>query len=355
VTKLASLTTESSALSSEPEVLLEELLDRYPIPGEWSRPLLFTETLSVGTLSLNLCGLSVEGEEDVVTGSAADLSATPLSRAYFELIERAALVTANRDPNREFTLRDVCSRAIGIAQPCRVFPQSADPAQRFARSNGVAVGASWRSACRAARWELIERDRILRSWYGETRPRRLTLPAWSWLTAFEKDHDWRAYRFPECSGMGHGAVVGVFAFPRSSEHALCNGFAAAQSSARAIERAAAECLQHFGFLWGEALPTAEPPFAPTAEYHQEFYLQSCMHTRVRDWLAGDHAQTPCRINQRAETRVVDEFADLTPDILRGKLFVAKALPGCELELVFGRGHPRVAEPLPGAFQVHPIP
>jgi len=334
--------------------LLEELLRRYPLVGEWSRPTLYTETVGLGGLALNLCGLATESVGECVTGSAADLDEMPLLRAYFELVERTTLISAGREPSREFIVKDVRGHTVGHAPSCQIFPQSTDPARRFARSNGVAVGASWTTACRAAHWELIERDRVLRSWYGETRPCPLELPSRPWLTALEENYEFRAYAFPEASGERHGTAIGVFSFPRSEAHPLAYGFAADTTSARAFERAASECLQRLGFLWGEALPTEEPPAAPTAEYHQEVYLQHSRHERVRDWLAGVHALTPCAIQQRARTSLVPEFADLTPETLRGELFVAKALPCCEVDLIFGRGHPAVLGPLPEAFQVHPI-
>jgi hypothetical protein len=310
--------------------------------------------VSLGTLSIHLCGLAAESGEELITGSAADLDVTPLPRAYFELIERVGLVTAARNPNRDFTLKDEHGREIGRASASRVLPQSNDSSRRFARSNGVAVGATWRSACRAAFWELIERDRVLRSWYGVTHPKPIALPSWPWLDALEGHHEWLAYEFPETAGSETGGAVGVFAFPRSTEHPLSYGFAADRTSSRTIERAAGECLQRLGFLWGEALPTVAPPFAPTAEYHQEFYLQACMHQRVRDWLMGRHTQNPCSIRERLGPTSVREFADLTPESLRGRLAVAKALPVLELELTLGRGHPAVVGPLPETLQVHPI-
>jgi hypothetical protein len=334
--------------------LLEELLERYPLPSGWSSPSLYAEIVKLGPLSLNLCGLAAQSGEEMVTGSAAELVTTPLVRAYFELIERASLVTAGRHADRDFTLKDVRGRTIGRAPCSRVFPWSPDPARRFARSNGVAAATSWSAACRSARWELLERDRVLRSWYGETRPQALSLPAWPWLQALEAYCDWQAYAFAEDSRSDRATAVGVFAFPRSPEQALSYGFAADRNPTRAIAKAAAECLQRLGFLWGEAIPIVEPEFSPTAEYHQEFYLQPSMHRRVRDWLAGSHAETPCRIRERAEVGRVPEFADLTPESLRGKLFVAKALPCREVDLIFGCGHPAVDGPLPQSFQVHPI-
>jgi hypothetical protein len=354
LTKSALSTTERLPGSTEPAALLEELLGRYPLGAEWSRPRLFTETVSLGTLRLNLCGLSTESSGEGVTGSAANLDHVPLLRAYFELVERATLVSAGREPNRKFIVKDVGGRTVSRAPSCRVFPQSTDPARRFARSNGVAVGASWTMACRAAHWELVERDRVLRSWYGETRPCPLALPSLPWLGALEEYFDLLAYVFPEASGDRHGTAIGVFSFPRSDLHPLAYGFAADRTSARAFERAAAECLQRLGFLWGEELPTEEPQAAPTAEYHQEVYLQPRMCQRVREWLAGVHARTPCTIQQRADTSIAPEFADLTPEPLRGEVFVAKALPRCEVDLIFGRGHPAVLGPVPEAFQVHPI-
>jgi ribosomal protein S12 methylthiotransferase accessory factor YcaO len=348
------LTTDGLATSNTSEALLDELLRRYPVLGEWSRPSLFTEVVSFGTLSIHLCGLSAESGTDLVTGSAADLDLNPLPRAYFELIERASLVTADRDPNRNFTLKDMDGQETGRAFASRVLPKSEDPGRRFARSNGVAVGADWRSACRAAYWELIERDRVLRSWYGETCPQQIALPSSRWLAAVENHHAWQAYSFPGHAQSEPGIAVGVFAFPRSTEHALSYGFAADRSLTRAIERAAAECLQRLGFLWGEALPPVEPPFAPTAEYHQEFYLQARMHQRIRDWLMGQHAQKPCSIRGHQGTSSIRQFADLTPEILQGRLAVAKALPVRELELTLGRGHPAVSGPLPESLEVHPI-
>jgi hypothetical protein len=270
------------------------------------------------------------------------------------LVERTSLVSAGRHESREFSLKDFAGRAMGRASVHRVFPQSNDPRVRFARSNGVAAGTNWRSACRAAQWELVERDRVLRSWYGVTRPRPLSLPSSMWRDALGTRCDFRAYSFPRASRSQRGSAVGVFAFPRSPEVALAYGFAADHDSKRALERAAAECLQRFGFLWGETIPTSEPAFAPTAEYHQEYYLQPSMHQRLRNWLSGEHARTPCTLSERTGVGHVSEFADLTPDVLRGKLFVVKALPRCELDLTFGAGHPAVTGSLPESFQVHPI-
>jgi hypothetical protein len=354
VTKLASVTTESSSLAIESQLSLEQLLERYPLPSEWSPPTLYAETVKLGPISLELCGLASQSGEEMVTGSAAELGAAPLVRAYFELIERASLISAGRDVDRELTVKDIRGRTIGCAPCTRVFPRSSDPARRFARSNGVAAGTRWSAACRAARWELLERDRVLRSWYGETRPRILSLPAWPWLQALETYCHWQAYAFAEDSRSDRGTAVGVFAFPRSPAQALSYGFAADASSTGAMAKAAAECLQRLGFLWGEAIPTVEPEFAPTAEYHQEFYLQPGMHHRVRDWLAGSHVETPCRIRERTENPRVPEFVDLTPECLWGKLFVAKALPCREVDLIFGCGHPAVDGPMPLSFQVHPI-
>ena len=346
--------TESSAVPSEPAAELEKLLERFPLTQTWSRPTLFSETLNLGGLSIELCGLATESDGEVVTGSAAERDTSPISRAYFELVERTSIVAAARDSSREFVLKDIRGRSIGRAPSFRVFSPSVTPARRFARSSGAAVGVGWSAACRAARWELIERDRVLRSWYGETRPCPVPLPSWPWLGALEKLCEWRAYAFPATSESQRGIAAGVFAFPRTEGLALSYGFAAEQGLARALERAAAECLQRLGFLWGEPIPTEEPPVDPTPEYHQEFYLRPSMHGRVGDWLAGAHASTPCVIRQSGEMSPVSEFADLTPEHLRGRLCVVKALPRHEIELAFGRGHPAVVEPLPESFQVHPI-
>src|SRR5262249_25030199 len=155
------------------------------------------------------------------------------------------------------------------------------------RSNGVAVGPDLAAACRAAELELVERHRVLASWYGEATPRLLEMADLDISIAPAQHYVARAYAFtPETAGMP--AVVGMFAFPREAEAPFAMGLAAGAAFGEAIARAAAELRQCLGFLWGETIPTEEPSFATNVEFHQEWYLRPASHARLRAWLAGEH-------------------------------------------------------------------
>jgi hypothetical protein len=237
--------------------------------------------------------------------------------------------------------------------PGGVFRAAPDACSVYSRSNGVAVGLDWGPACDAARRELIERDRVLRSWYGAAPPSRTELAA-PILAGLEAHYELEAYRFADGASAGEPSVMAVFAFPHRSTHPTVYGFGAHEDAALALDKAAGECLQRLGFLWGEALPSSEPAFVPSAEYHQEFFLQPHMQRRLRAWLAGEHVALRCGIRQHERVCRERAFVDLTPRRLAGKLCVVKALAVSEIELAFGRGHPEVDPELPEPLMVHPI-
>src|SRR5690606_19625166 len=125
---------------------------------------------------------------------------------------------------------------------------------RPARSNGVALHRSWEEACLRARLELIERDRVLRSWYGELAPSPAPVP--TSLARFATD-EWCACRIPEPRD-GDVEVAAIIGFPREPGGSLARGFAARASLDEALEAAALEALQGLAFLWEEPLPEAAP-------------------------------------------------------------------------------------------------
>jgi ribosomal protein S12 methylthiotransferase accessory factor YcaO len=304
-------------------------------------------------VSVELCGLATVGDGETVTGSAGEVGELPLARAYFELLERTSVVEAMKSSNH-LRLLNPDAGHMRAAYAHEIFRGSNDPTFRYARSNGVAGASSWPAACSAARWELIERDRILRSWYGQTRPVRCQDLSLSSLAGLDSFYECQAFSFPGVSAPYPGEVVGVFAFPKIADAPLSYGFAAEPDTARAIRKASRECVQRIGFLWGEEVSASEPAFVPNAEYHQEYYLRPCMHDALRAWLDGDHFRLPCEIEPRSGEVRPEEFVDVTPQHLQGDFFVAKVLPGDELELGFGHGHPRVRAPLAPNFLVHPI-
>src|SRR5437762_9856034 len=268
---------------------LEELKQSFPLGDRWRDPKAYEEVVSIRGVEIALAGLSTESTEgEVVTGSAGDVGEIPLPRAYFELLERASVVAVGREPRVEWPVRDLDGQEHGVATSSQLAPASPDPARwRYARSNGVAVSSTWRDACCRASWELIERDRILRSWYGAFAPTRISMAAAAMPRDLDEVYEFEGYSFGEAED-SRVHVVGVFGFPRADSAPLLYGFGARPIRADALSAASRECVQRLGFLWGESIPSAAPDFEPTPHYHQELFLCPSNHPALRAWLRGKH-------------------------------------------------------------------
>jgi hypothetical protein len=331
--------------------LLETLGEELPLADHWGPVQPFLEAVEIDHLVVHTVGLlcaSVRGTE--VTGSAASSTSPPAERAYFELIERTALVDAMAGSAREFPIIDGAGERLGTLPRHVVFPEAPSPEEcRFALSSGVAAGWTIQGAAKAARAELIERDRVLRSWFGGGAPARQTPKSFgTWCPS--SSYDVEVYTFSSDEPGSALAVAGVFAFPKVAYAPLAYGLAAADDSDTAIARAGGECQQRLAFLWGESLPADPPAFEPTAGYHQEFYLHPPTHALLRAWLRGDHAEGALSSGKSNRN---PRFIDLTPEHLLSRLRVVKAVPDGELRLAFGRGHPDLAPTLQ-RYGVHPI-
>jgi hypothetical protein len=328
-----------------------------PLAPCWSEPECFSDVATVGRRRIRLVGLvarSARGAE--VTGSAAALDASPVSRAHCELLERATLVDALASHRPRYELLSDTGKVVGSCSAALAFPQSpAGASWSYARSNGVAAGRDWRSACRAARLELTERDRVLRSWYGETCPLPMEARG-STLAGLAEHYRIVRYAFPA----GHAEqqagihVVGVFAFPKRATIAFAYGLGASSRRAAALAKAELECLQGIGFLWGEAVPEQLPVASCTPSFHQEYYLVPETHAKLEAWLGGAHTRSGSALEARARSQSAPCFVDLTPEHLRGRLAIAKAIPAGQVALTFGLGHPWQKSPLPADLAVHPI-
>lgn len=350
-----------------------ELCRRHALSTAWQSPELFVETVQVGPLSIDLAGAtttSLSGRS--AFGSAAQLRVTPgrrrgatlsaVARSYYELIERTAIIESCESSAATFAVFDADHQRFAVLPRSVVHPRDEQPKlRRFSVSNGVAAHVSWSSACRSAARELIERDRVLRSWYGAITPEPLELTGHPLALDLGDDYEFFAYGFGhvdvtlEC-GMPRErvAVAAVFGFPRTAEAPLLAGFGTGSTRDDAVERAWRECTQRLGFLWGESIPTEPPELSPTAEYHQEHYLYAPNHDRLRSWLSGDHRRYAgvLRAVRCDEPEIV--FADLTPPSLHGRFSVVKALSAETVPLVFGHGHPWLVGRTPPALAVQPI-
>ena len=316
---------------------LRSLIAAWPLPAGYSEPQTFADEIEIAGVPVRRAGIQATtpgGEE--VTGSAAVLHGSPLERAYFELLERAALLDAAK---RACPIRDPDGRLCGFAPP--IAPHT-DLRSRPARSNGVALRPTWEDACRYARYELVERDRTLGAWYGELSLAPAPPPAC--LTPFVT-HDWIARTVP---GDVDVEVAMVFGFPREPGIPLARGFAGGASTEGALAAAAMEAIQTLAFLWGEPLPAEPPALSPTPLFHLDYYLWPGNHGALREWLETRPAAAPRAVAEATS------FVDLTPPGCES-LRVARAVCSSARELVFGEPPVPLRSALPASRQVHPIP
>lgn len=311
---------------------LAALRRELPLPSGAELSDVFVEQATLGELCLSMVGLVAHVGAETITGSAADRAGFPVERAYFELVERVSLFTA-RAGGRMLALRDAKGVALELRSSARVFGRPREQATRVrSLSNGVAVQKSWAASCEAALAELVERDRVLRSFAGEQAPEAIATDR-ALASALRAHYAIESYAFTP-RGARH-QVAGVFLFPRWQEAPLCVGFGAATERSSAVERAAREALQRLAFLWGEALPQVPPAIDATADGHQEYYLYPPHRAALRAWLMGERRDGTRACTTAPFDGEQTRFVDLTPPELAGALYVAKAVSPRARQLRFG--------------------
>lgn len=329
---------------------LKKLLSAYPLSPAWGEVKLFQEPVAIGGLCLQSVGLAVKDKAGMgVTGSAAEEGQAPLTRAYFELLERTSIIEAGSGNTAVWLLHDLDREPRQALTKETLFPKSPSPSEwNFARSNGVASQLTWEAACRSAELELIERDRVLRSWFGEIAPVRLDIPMPGLPQALQPHYELEAYGF---AGAGP-SVVALFGFPKDPSTPRACGFGCAPDPKMALAAATRECLQGLSFLWGEPLTSSLPEFSPTPDYHQDTHLSPAGIARVRAWLAGGHLKFAGGGKQPSPQETL--FGDITPKHLQGLLVVAKAYNPSYVPLTFGKFRPKTAPDFPEELLIHPI-
>ena len=297
---------------------LSELCAVYPWPESCALTDTHFERVTIGGLELFMVGLvgTASGKPSVIA-AAAEAGGYPVDRAFFELLERQSMHLA-RSKEREY-------------------PLDPDPERvRASLSSGVALHRSWAEACVSATCELIERDRVQRSFRGDFAPVALTLADGRLARDLDALYSLEADSChpPDADTKLVHAVAGFFLFPRANHHPISYGFAGARNLSEALSSARGEALQRLAFLWGEPLPSVSPEPAPVPDYHQEYYLYAPHHEVLRGWLAGGRRSVDVGARCVFDGEDV-AFVDLTPETLRGKVAVAKARSPHACALRFG--------------------
>ena len=280
-----------------------------------------------------VCVVSPAGE--TITGSAAGTTGASTDRAHFELLERVATLEAIKT-GASHQLLSSRGQAVAEISPERLFPESPEPLRfRYARSNGVALHQSFRRAALRARWELAERDRVLRSWCGHGRPVPIAIDHDACALRKSDGYFWQAFHLGRAAFAPEADVVSVIGFPSRRAEPLAMGFAARPGVGAAFEAALSESLQSLSFLWGEPLPSSPPPPGPTPLHHLEHFQYPPHHEQLRSWLSGEHFDRAAAPSRATGKDLEVRFVSLTPDWLPPGLAVVKAVCDGALQLAFG--------------------
>jgi hypothetical protein len=331
------------------------------LPVGWSTPEVFHECVRVGDLDIEAVGMSarhLESGREITASAAAYGTPAPWQRCLFELAERASICEAeSKSEDALFVAYDLHGRPAPSLSRSALFPVSPQPEQwTYSKSNGVALHVEQHRAVEAARFEALERRRILSSWAGYATP-LFRGGGGAAEVALASEYVLETYEFPPINPTGTDDVIvaGIFGFPKG-QGPVVYGFAAAHTWALALARAEGELMQRLAFLWGEDFAGETPEFSPTPLYHQEIFARPSGIPRLRAWLSGLHrARTPL-LTPGANPLELEDFtyADITPSSSQQIFKVVKAYLPNEPGLTFGQHPPLARADLPRELWIHPI-
>lgn len=337
---------------------LEELV---PFQNLRSPIEVFESEFRLGDLSFKMIGLTTYVKDlGEIVSSAVGTDEHTLDRAVFEMIERISVLhgenESKKEVPRQFILYDENGSPRGQVMAGNVFPVSTQESKwKYSQSNGVAANKGFRMAALSAVRELIERDRVLRSWYGDFVPKHYKInestPIGEALSDF---YDLRAY----CFGQG---VIGVVGFPRRNQRPLLLGWGSNSDLDLALSHALREAIQRIAFLWDEEAKLDFPSFRPSVDYHLDFYLNPKSFDQLKRWLEGDHFEMRKSYSPILSKTVDREeilYVDLTPSSSHGNVRVVKAFSEERVPLTFGIGNPKLLlsmdSSLGDKLGIHPI-
>jgi hypothetical protein len=134
-----------SALVEEARAELDALKMAFPLAQRWAQVDNFFETIDADGLHLHSVGLVARSEAGVeAIGSAAGTDAPPVIRAYFELLERTAILDCRDQP--VFELVVPVDAPTAYAKSTDVFPQSICLPSKH-RSSGLSLCLVERRRC----------------------------------------------------------------------------------------------------------------------------------------------------------------------------------------------------------------
>lgn len=264
------------------------------------------ETIDLGKVHASVAGIAVSfSKDDIVFGSSLSFEADAFELAAFELLERFVIT---RDKPK-----------IDMLEAKYI----------YSLSNGVAIHRSTALAQEAAELELLERNEVLRSWYLNAPSRRLNSTSFASDFKFlEADYEISFYDFSNHPGV---SVVGVFAFPFKRDKPFLSGYGAGRNIQSAFEKSKKEFFARFTFLRGVNLEE-DVSFAPSAEFHQDYYLAPEKNKIIQNWL---QESSESKVNPDVYLGRNLTFQSLTPESWSKDFSISKALSEDVIPLFFG--------------------
>ena len=273
------------------------------------------------------CGKILSGSAGSLVNSSKKLSTK--DRAFFEFLERASVF--------EHTQKSET-------------PQG--ETWKSSISNGVAIHTSEKEATASAYYEVIERDRVLRSWYTNEQPELRDDLLDIETSKLFHSYEFHTYRVPSHPGdlfLSFNCIMTVARHIKNNIYIL--GFGVADDDQQASRKSLNETIQRIGFLHGEVM-TGEIDFSPSALYHQDFYLKPENSMLIENWLEG---KNPVQVDLPPlyEFEEMSKI-DITPRELAGHFHVIKVTSSQRVPLIFGKDYKILNSHIPASLEVHPI-
>lgn len=336
---------------------LKKRIASLPSITNWNIEEAVQNKIAIGGLEVSFCGMQAVHESfGPVVGSATDVNGDPWDRAWYELLERIAIVEAIHAKPQQFMLRDKDFKTIGMVPYQHVFPvppAGKEKEWQPAKSNGVAIEQSWEKASTKAVWELAERHLILESWLGFRKPHALANKSLKYAQQLTDLYDVLCLSFGSIATSYLSLPVrscGVFLFPKNANMPMIFGFGGAEDERSALLKAESEAIQRLSFLWGEEIPTTTPELAPNAMFHQEYFLQPTKIPLLKRWVNGELFD---KRSTKAAKSLNVQLADLSA-YASGKLFLARAVSSDAIPLNFGNYRDGYFSVLDEERIIHPI-
>lgn len=302
----------------------------------WDQPEFYRDSILVDSLriELNLAISKNPQTGDSVTALVSDLSATDAKRyAYFELLKKISILQLMPQVHRLQT------------------KNNAKKMIDFYLKNGVAIHFRKARACENAKLELIERDRVLRSWFGQCKPTMISGVASSFDHKISNIYSISYYTI-KLNPSDPYTTIGYFGFPKDPDlHPLFFGFGSATALEAACKKASHAAIQNLGRAWNKQSSSQPSPLDPTSQQQQEYFLLPSNHQKIKDWLDGKSSNNEYGLKAELVPlkNMQMNFFDITPAEFNKKFFVIKAESLQTIPFWFGKPDGFIKTAMPDLF------